>query len=515
MSENVPCESYFTLDGYEQHRVKLDDVYICPSPADKETHPESNLLKGLCQKAIRIQDASANAFTYGPLGIALLGLNSSVGLPNQIWQAVQTAISSCPSCGHTRTLHAHADHLGGDGSSRGRRIGRASDDEVIVVSDDETNSSLTSAASPPSRATWTTVMKHSPADSPPLGPRRPLRIVAVRRRRCHLPPVVVAVRRASPLVVPHPDPLVVFGRKENMEGHGEGAVLLVKKDEDPQEFPMNQLPDAERMKLLCDVQNKSADAGGDPLADRDHGEKVLPRHIRDVLEELGLEWPCFCTVDCCSLACRIYVVGKQVFAVFPACDFHINLHDIYESTTLVGKFDLSLIPEFHRDPDTVVGRAADYFGEPKTGSDEQYPTEPAALQAAGQFPKSDDLLPAAANACGDTLADWSSRGKDRAQSHPRPAGGATARMAVLLHRRQSQHHRQPHCGDRKAPFTRCCHIPSVCGFHIDLDDVYESTTWAEEFDLSLTLHFHQDSAVVIGRVAHYFGERKAGRSKEM
>ncbi|KAJ7671790.1 hypothetical protein B0H17DRAFT_1141454 [Mycena rosella] len=56
-----------------------------------------SLLKGLCQKAIGIQDASANTFTYGPLGIALLGLNSSVGLPNRIWQAVQTAIRSCPS----------------------------------------------------------------------------------------------------------------------------------------------------------------------------------------------------------------------------------------------------------------------------------------------------------------------------------------------------------------------------------------------------------------------------------
>ncbi|KAJ7636170.1 hypothetical protein B0H17DRAFT_1149568 [Mycena rosella] len=79
--------------------------------------------------------------------------------------------------------------------------------------------------------------------------------------------------------------------------------------------------------------------------------------------------------------------------------------------------------------------------------------------------------------------------------------------------------------DRRA-FALCRHIPSVCGFHsqslrlclplhlthstVDLDKVYELTTLAKEFAVSLTLHFHQDSAAVVGRIAHYFGEHKAG-----
>ncbi|KAJ7671791.1 hypothetical protein B0H17DRAFT_1208975 [Mycena rosella] len=242
---------------------------------------------------------------------------------------------------------------------------------------------------------------------------------------------------------------------------------------------MNQLPDAEWMKLLCEVQNKCKDLMifcpqlqipvVIPWPIGDHGEKVLPRHIRNFLEELGLEWLCFCTVDRCSLACRIYVVGKRVFAVCPACDFHIDLHDIYESITLVGKFDPLLIPEFHRDPDAMLVT---------------------------------DLTPLA-----KITADWSSRGK----IEPRfirdlleglqlkwPCFWTICSRSTIASRIMVT--------ERRA-FALCRHISSICGFHIDLDDVCKSTTSAEEFDLSLTPHFHQDSAVVVGHAAHYFGER--------
>ncbi|KAJ7636169.1 hypothetical protein B0H17DRAFT_1149567 [Mycena rosella] len=225
-----------------------------------ETHPESSPGKSgkrrrrpsaaahPVAKAVRIHDASTNAFTYGALGIALLDLNSSVRLPKKIWQAVQTAIRSCPSYGHMRTLHTHADHLGGDGhcavaatcpspvpsliitgSSRGRRIGRDSDNEVIVVSDDNSDSKLDFCHLP-------SILCYIDANSPPLAPRRPLRIVHVVAVAPHLlssPFVAVAVAVTlqmlsspffvtSPLITPHPEPLVVFGQK------GQGAVLPVE-----------------------------------------------------------------------------------------------------------------------------------------------------------------------------------------------------------------------------------------------------------------------------------------------
>jgi hypothetical protein len=45
------------------------------------------------------------------VGIALIALNTKMGLPDDIWQGIRSAIVSCADCGHMRSIHAHNAHL--------------------------------------------------------------------------------------------------------------------------------------------------------------------------------------------------------------------------------------------------------------------------------------------------------------------------------------------------------------------------------------------------------------------
>jgi hypothetical protein len=80
-----------------------------------ESAPYGELLRpspfALGRRGGRSQTAPYQEFGYlTALGSALASLNTKLGLPDDIFQAVCLGLVPCPDCGRIRTVHAHTAH---------------------------------------------------------------------------------------------------------------------------------------------------------------------------------------------------------------------------------------------------------------------------------------------------------------------------------------------------------------------------------------------------------------------
>ncbi|KAJ7121379.1 hypothetical protein C8R44DRAFT_736180 [Mycena epipterygia] len=88
------CSLRFTLDGYNAHLIlSTDHSHWCCGNNPKHG------------AAPRIPTPSYHT------GLALLALNSRLGLPQLHWEAVKAGIKICSECDYARTIHAHEAHL--------------------------------------------------------------------------------------------------------------------------------------------------------------------------------------------------------------------------------------------------------------------------------------------------------------------------------------------------------------------------------------------------------------------
>ncbi|KAJ6564615.1 hypothetical protein B0H19DRAFT_1068147 [Mycena capillaripes] len=123
MAIRIGCGSHFTPAALNSHLVKEGDVYVCgnhpnraPSSPVEENIPYHDLLRPRDFPPARgpgqLRPARFTEFGYTTaLGIALSSLNTRLGLPDDVWQAVRSAMVPCMDCACIRTVHGHLDHL--------------------------------------------------------------------------------------------------------------------------------------------------------------------------------------------------------------------------------------------------------------------------------------------------------------------------------------------------------------------------------------------------------------------
>lgn len=139
------CANHFTPDGFNAHLLpKGDGTYYCGNHPNRAAgqfrlaSPKSGLsftddltLPPVSPVDITVykDDLPQRQFPLGcvpgehggikfiefgsvtAVGIALIALNTKMGLPDDIWQGIRSAIVSCADCGHMRSIHAHNAHL--------------------------------------------------------------------------------------------------------------------------------------------------------------------------------------------------------------------------------------------------------------------------------------------------------------------------------------------------------------------------------------------------------------------
>ncbi|KAJ7679326.1 hypothetical protein DFH06DRAFT_1121049 [Mycena polygramma] len=119
------CKLQFTPFAYNQHLYRSGNVYLC------RNHPAHNIVSPVVPGAygelverrrysLGHHPAKRNRVSpyreYGSLtalGIALSALDTRLGLPDDIFQAVRVALVPCADCARFRTVHAHLAHLAG------------------------------------------------------------------------------------------------------------------------------------------------------------------------------------------------------------------------------------------------------------------------------------------------------------------------------------------------------------------------------------------------------------------
>ncbi|KAJ7613280.1 hypothetical protein DFH06DRAFT_1146937 [Mycena polygramma] len=121
----VCCKLHFTPYSYNQHLRPCGNVHRCKNhPAHNRVSPVAPVPYGQLTEKRRYSlghhPAKRNRVSpyreYGSLtalGIALTALDTRLGLPDDILQAVRVALVPCADCARFRTVHAHLAHLAG------------------------------------------------------------------------------------------------------------------------------------------------------------------------------------------------------------------------------------------------------------------------------------------------------------------------------------------------------------------------------------------------------------------
>ncbi|KAJ6457801.1 hypothetical protein C8R47DRAFT_1227319 [Mycena vitilis] len=119
------CKLHFTPYSFNQHLLRSEDVYVCKNhPAHNIVSPVAPVPYGPLTEKRRhsLGHHPAKRHRASPyaefgsltaLGIALTALDTRLGLPDDIFQAVRVALVPCADCARFRTVHAHLAHLAG------------------------------------------------------------------------------------------------------------------------------------------------------------------------------------------------------------------------------------------------------------------------------------------------------------------------------------------------------------------------------------------------------------------
>ncbi|KAJ7243428.1 hypothetical protein B0H12DRAFT_1074018 [Mycena haematopus] len=148
------CGHHFTPAGFNHHLVRDGNDFRCgnhpgravvgrvggskPYEALLQPRPYPRPAGGQDERErVRYNDFDLTT----ALGLALSALNTKLGLPDDIWEAVRSGIVVCDDCACVRSVHAHLDHLRGGtcGDLPGGPffIAVASDEVALIGSNNE------------------------------------------------------------------------------------------------------------------------------------------------------------------------------------------------------------------------------------------------------------------------------------------------------------------------------------------------------------------------------------------
>ncbi|KAJ7817682.1 hypothetical protein B0H14DRAFT_2601852 [Mycena olivaceomarginata] len=103
------CGGHFTPPAFNQHLIVAGNFHLCGN------HPSRPIVLSLSVATlpIPIPRPYREFGSLTALGITLSALNTKLGLPDDVFQAVRLGLILCIDCGRIRTVHVHLAHSPG------------------------------------------------------------------------------------------------------------------------------------------------------------------------------------------------------------------------------------------------------------------------------------------------------------------------------------------------------------------------------------------------------------------
>ncbi|KAJ7140275.1 hypothetical protein C8R43DRAFT_1018105 [Mycena crocata] len=109
------CRNMFSVDGYDDH---IKDGKCTNHPNLEEVETSDRVVGEIRFRSFRNnkRPTEVTETINSPVGSALLEWNSRLGVPNDVWLTISTAVITCTSCDLLRSFPAHLLHLDTQGN---------------------------------------------------------------------------------------------------------------------------------------------------------------------------------------------------------------------------------------------------------------------------------------------------------------------------------------------------------------------------------------------------------------